>query len=89
MDRRNRRPLVALQTALIILASGLAAQSQGLPAQRPDSERSSEDKPNIENTAFELVPVDVPQPTEKAMRYYQSGMRLWVLTEVWALSCRA
>ena len=28
------------------------------------------------------VPVEVPQPSEKAMRYYRSGMWLWALTDV-------
>jgi len=33
----------------------------------------------------ELTPVAVPQPSEKALRYYHSGLWLWFLDEVWAL----
>jgi Zn-dependent protease with chaperone function len=33
----------------------------------------------------ELAPVDVPQPSEKALRYYRSGMWLWAFDECWAL----
>src|SRR5690348_15165681 len=31
-------------------------------------------------------PVAVPQPTEKAMRYYRSGSVLWVIGTLWGLA---
>ena len=35
--------------------------------------------------AGELEPVEVPQPSEKALRYYRSGMRIWAFNVFWAL----
>ena len=85
MDRKNLRESAVLMAASIIVASGQPAHAQESPAQRQDSAVSREDEPRVADAAFEQVPVDVPRPTEKAMRYYESGMRLWVLTEIWAL----
>ena len=40
----------------------------------------------IEPTSVdELAPVAVPEPTEKAMQYYHSGMWLWGLNRIWGL----
>jgi STE24 endopeptidase len=33
----------------------------------------------------ELVPVAVPEPSEKAMQYYKSGMWLWGVNRIWGL----
>lgn len=38
-----------------------------------------------ETTADELQPVEVPTPSEKALRFYRSGMWLWVLDVCWGL----
>ncbi|MFO0888877.1 MAG: M48 family metallopeptidase [Isosphaeraceae bacterium] len=35
--------------------------------------------------AGELAPVEVPQPSEKALRYYRSGMLIWGFNQAWAL----
>jgi STE24 endopeptidase len=36
-------------------------------------------------SADELAAVAVPEPSEKAMQYYHSGMRLWGLNRIWGL----
>jgi STE24 endopeptidase len=36
-------------------------------------------------SAQEHVPVAVPEPSEKAMQYYNSGMWLWGLNRIWGL----
>jgi STE24 endopeptidase len=36
-------------------------------------------------SANELAPVAVPEPTEKAMQYYHSGMWLWGVNRIWGL----
>src|SRR5437868_4612371 len=33
----------------------------------------------------ELRPVAVPEPSEKALRYYRSGNGLWAINQVWAI----
>ena len=68
MDRVILPKSAVLMAASIILASGLAAHAQGLPAQRQDSAVSREDGPRVADDSFEQVPVEVPQPTEKAMQ---------------------
>jgi STE24 endopeptidase len=85
MDRRVFLKSAVFMAASITVASGQAVHAQGLPAQRQDPAASRKDEPRALDAAFEQAPVDVPRPTEKALRYYESGMRLWVLTEVWAL----
>jgi Zn-dependent protease with chaperone function len=35
--------------------------------------------------ASQFEPVKVPEPTEKALQFYRSGNRLWVLNHLWAL----
>jgi Zn-dependent protease with chaperone function len=37
------------------------------------------------STADELQPVEVPRPSEKVLRYYHSGMRLWAFNQCWGL----
>jgi STE24 endopeptidase len=36
-------------------------------------------------SADELAPVAVPEPSQKAMQYYHSGMWLWGLNRIWGL----
>src|SRR5438876_7179879 len=40
-------------------------------------------------TVDETAPVEVPAPTEKALRYYRSGNVLWVVNIVWSLAMLA
>jgi Zn-dependent protease with chaperone function len=37
------------------------------------------------STASEQEPVEVPRPSEKALRYYHSGMWIWAFNQCWAL----
>jgi STE24 endopeptidase len=85
MDRVIPLKVAVIMAASIIVASSLAAHAQELPAQRQDAATAQQDGPRAADAAFEQVPVEVPRPTEKAMRYYESGMRWWALTEIWAL----
>src|SRR5438132_1273599 len=41
------------------------------------------------STIDETAPVEVPAPTEKALRYYRSGNVLWVVNIVWSLAMLA
>ena len=43
----------------------------------------------VASTIDETAPVEVPAPTEKALRYYRSGNVLWVVNIVWSLAMLA
>ena len=67
----------------LLLASGLFAQEQTPPSEttpatvmQPDSAAMSEEATG---------PVAVPEPGEKAMRYYRSGNVLWLANLFWGL----
>src|SRR6266542_4057137 len=81
-----RRILALSALALTVaLAPAMAGASSGGPAARQMG-------PETATLAFspdEAAPVPVPEPTEKAMRFYRSGNMLWCIRTVWELSVPA
>ncbi len=77
----NRFFLVALAVVFGVL---LAARALG---QTSPSDPQSSPEPHVTQptATSELEPVAVPEPTAKAMLYYDSGNWLWVINRFWAL----
>jgi Zn-dependent protease with chaperone function len=71
-------------TCWIILATltcaGCSIAVQEQPRQQPGSPAGIS-----ASTAGDEGPVPVPPPTEKAVRYYQSGNVLWIVDRIWGL----
>ena len=65
---------VLLLAAGLVLTLSAAARSQALPAPEPSSVNASSD-----------APVAVPEPTDKAMAYYRSGVAWWLGDVAWGL----
>jgi STE24 endopeptidase len=68
------RPLVL---AVLLLASALPLHAAQAPEPTQTAQTISRDA------------VPVPQPSEKALRYYRSGNVLWVVNTVWSLAALA
>ena len=68
------RPLLLTITFCLLLTSVASAQQ---PTATPDSQQSS--------AQSSTAPVPVPEPNEKAMSYYRSGILLWIVNIVWGL----
>ena len=78
---RRMLPLPALALA-VVLAPVLTGATAGGPA-------ALQAEPAIAGTVFppdDSAPVPVPEPTEKAIRFYRSGNVLWCIRTVWELS---
>jgi Zn-dependent protease with chaperone function len=60
-------------------ASGQEAGRESARSTASDSARYQQ------RDGSESIPVQVPQPSELAMRYYRSGMRLWAFDICWAV----
>ena len=69
-----------LVLAVLLLATALPSLS-ALAAQAP------EPTPTVSGDTAETVPV--PQPSEKALRYYRSGNVLWVVNTLWGVAVLA
>ncbi|MEM7587796.1 MAG: M48 family metallopeptidase [Acidobacteriota bacterium] len=69
------------RTALVLLCFALLATP--LVAQQPEPAVA---KPGVEPLPApqDLGPVAVPEPSEKAMRYYRTGNAWWVFSTLWA-----
>jgi Zn-dependent protease with chaperone function len=74
-----------LSTALIVTGRWAAHGQDTRAGQRESTSVHVADAPGAVVVEDELTPVEVPQPSEKAMRYYRSGMWLWALSDVWVL----
>ena len=90
MDRKHFRPGFLLLLALAIsLVGGRIAWAQIV---QDDSIRQGQNTAPRDHASTatssvvdELQPVEVPTPSEKALRYYRSGMWIWAFAECWAL----
>src|SRR5262245_37879469 len=82
--RERRRSLFALSIVLLI---GVNTSAQEPP--QNSRRRSPEDVGKLFEGAWILqektAPVAVPEPTEKAIHYYQSGNALWLIGKVWSI----
>jgi len=89
MDRRYLWLSSMLLVMGISLAGGWSARGQ---AARDDPGHEGQTAPRAdagsavpETTADELRPVEVPIPSEQALRFYRSGMWLWAFDVCWGL----
>jgi Zn-dependent protease with chaperone function len=73
--------------ALLILALPLVAEAQ-TPARSPEPPVSLTDRtaPLVAPASEPEEPVAVPEPTEKALRYYRSGFALWLFNVAWGIA---
>src|SRR5271165_4521290 len=89
MDRRCLWLASMLLVMGISLAGGWSARGQ---AARDDPGQEGQTAPRAdagsavtESTVDELSPVEVPVPSEKALRFYHTGMWLWAFGLCWGL----
>jgi Zn-dependent protease with chaperone function len=68
------RALLLIITFCLLLTSAASAQQ---PTATPDSQQAS--------AQSSTAPVPVPEPSEKAVSYYRSGILLWIVNVVWGL----
>ncbi len=68
------RALLLIVTFCLFLSSLVYAQQ---PTATPDSQQTSAQSPT--------APVPVPEPSEKALSYYRSGIVLWIVNILWGL----
>lgn len=69
-----------MRSLLLIVASGLILTSAAYaqqPTATPDSQQAS--------AQSSTDPVPVPEPSEKALSYYRSGIVLWIVNVMWGL----
>src|SRR5262245_41339373 len=66
--------LLLIITVCLLLTSATAAQQ---PTATPDPQQSSAQSGD--------APVPVPEPSEKALSYYRSGIVLWIVNVLWGL----
>jgi STE24 endopeptidase len=69
----------------VLLAIIFAASIGGSLGQQPTTNPPAASGAAVDETA----PVEVPVPSEKALRYYRSGNVLWVVNIVWSLAMLA
>jgi Zn-dependent protease with chaperone function len=74
-----------VKSLLLSLALLVSLLALGLPAiAQPERGRDAAAQADAER-----APVRVPEPTEKALQFYRSGNRLWVLNHAWAIGLPA
>ena len=79
-DRNTMRVFIAATVLLLIALAPTAAAEPG----------SGEESLDVATRDAEASgPVPVPDPSEKAMRYYRSGNALWVINAVWGFALPA
>jgi Zn-dependent protease with chaperone function len=85
MERRITWAYAIYLAAMVALAGAAAAYGQANQEEPKGIRSDHEIQSSRGELDAELVPVDVPQPSEKALRYYRTGMWLWAFNECWAL----
>jgi Zn-dependent protease with chaperone function len=68
------RALLLIITFCLLLTSAASAQQ---PTATPESQQAS--------AQSSTAPVPVPEPSEKALSYYRSGIVLWIVNVLWGL----
>jgi Zn-dependent protease with chaperone function len=89
MDRRLFRLLTMLVAMGIWLAGAWPVRGQSA-RDNPGNKEKTEPRAAISHaptaaTVDELSPVEVPVPSDKALRYYHGGMWIWALSVCWGL----
>src|SRR5262245_5631769 len=73
MENAVRALLLIVTFCLILTSAASAQQPTATPGQQQTSAQSSN------------APVPVPEPSEKALSYYRSGIVLWIVSVIWGL----
>lgn len=77
----------ALGVMLLVLAASAPAHAQVVaPSPTPPASIEDATQPLVAPQAAPAGPVAVPEPTEKALRYYRSGIALWLLEIAWGIA---
>jgi len=81
------RKLTLIATSLVVFAMAQFAWSQTSDHAPPaTSEESSGPRSGASSTdTTEAGPVDVPEPSEKALAHYRSGIVLWLVDMIWGV----
>src|SRR5436189_762920 len=77
--------LILALTMAVVLAPALS----GAPASGPEPQPTEHARSGRVFVPDDTAPVPVPEPTEKALRFYRSGNVLWCIRTVWELSVPA
>ncbi len=94
MDRRWLCPCVLLLLVMGVWLAGSGSARGQIAKDTPPKETQEETRGDSSTnpaparssaTVDESQPVEVPVPSEKALRFYQSGMWLWAFAEFWGL----
>jgi len=80
--RRTRHRIAGL--ALLALVSAVSARAQS-PTPAPPVSIEDATAPLVTPSPVPEGPVAVPEPTEKALRYYHSGIVFWLVDIAWGL----
>ncbi len=67
------------------MVSVTSAGSNGLDTRRENSILTSSSTVSSQTSKAEDGPVAVPEPSKKAVRYYNGGVALWVIDLIWGL----
>jgi Zn-dependent protease with chaperone function len=78
--------LAALSSLILLSLSSSPAAAQPAPQESPAAAVQPESAPP---SSASSAPVAVPQPSEKAMRYYHSGNWLWAVDTIWGIAVPA
>jgi STE24 endopeptidase len=84
----RRAPSLVLTLVLAVTAAlraGAAPPAADAPAPTLAAAASTTSPANAIQTTPDAAPVLVPEPTQKAMRYYRSGNILWCVATAWGL----
>jgi STE24 endopeptidase len=77
----------ALGVMLLVLAAAAPVRAQVVaPSPTPPASIEDATQPLVAPQAAPIGPVAVPEPTEKALRYYRSGIALWLLEIAWGIA---
>ena len=77
--------LILALTMAVVLAPALS----GAPGSGPEPQPTEHARSGRVFVPDDTAPVPVPEPTEKALRFYRSGNVLWCIRTVWELAVPA
>jgi len=83
--------MAPMRTLLAAMLLALAAAAPGrsevaAPSTTPPSSVDDATRPFVTAQAAPAGPVAVPEPTEKALRYYRTGIGFWLLDIAWGIA---
>lgn len=79
---------VFLAACAVVATVALVATSTPAAAEQPAAAQAAS-HPGTSLSKGAAEPVTVPEPSEKAMQYYRSGNRLWIVRQLWGFAVPA